>query len=192
MLDVRMKRLEAEELILDQLIKDPNVKPEHLVAVNEAVNTIRDDISQDKRRQFNQAALIYLFLGAFFAGMLATNMLHAIIIGFGWTAVIGVLGLNSDNKYRKSQKNEAIDELEKENAELIKNNVAYQKQIDELSKKVAAHNPEPGSVRTEADIEHNKSVAAILDSLKSDSDAMYVLSVGDKEKRDKRAEARLL
>jgi hypothetical protein len=193
LLEVRSKRLEAEEQVLDLMIKDPNVKPEKLTAINDAVNTIRDDLNQDKRRQFNQAAIIYLILGAFFAAMLATNMLQAIVIGFGWTAVIGVLGLNSDNSYRKSQKDEAIDDLEKEKAELVKNQDVLQKRIDELSKIVAAHNPELGSVRTEADLALNKSVKGIVENIKSHSDSMCLApTITENEKVNKRAMARLM
>jgi len=190
LLDARMKRLESEEQRLDQMIKDPDVKPEQLSAVSNAVNKIRDDISNDKRRQFTLAAFIYLVLGAFFAGMLATNMLQALVIGFGWTAVVGVLGLNSDNQFRKSQKDGAIDDLENKITALKKEWEVYTKQIDELSVKVSSHNPEPGSIRTQEDIEHNKTVAAMLDRVIAVKESMNEVSFADKEIMDKIALAR--
>jgi hypothetical protein len=178
-LEIQITRLETEEKRLDQLINDDETNPELLKAVEIAVNNIRDDITQERRKQFNQAACIYLILGAFFAAMLATNMLQAIVIGFGWTAVIGVLGLKNDQEYRKDKKDEAIGILTEKNDQLIQHQGSLAKQIADLSKAVTNHQPEKGSVRTEADIEHNNNLATIVGSLKDEIDLTNVCLTDD-------------
>ena len=173
-LDVQMARLENEEKRLEQLINDANTNPELLKAVEIAVNNIRDDITHERRKQFNQAAIIYLILGAFFAAMLATNMLQAIVIGFGWTAIVGVLGLKNDHEYRSNKKDEVIEKLEQKNEQLTALQENLSKQIDELSEKITEHKPEKGSIRTDADIEHNINLTKIAGRLRGDINSMNV------------------
>jgi len=62
--------------------------------------------------QFGLAAGLYAILGAFFAAMLARDLLQAILIGAGWTAYLGALGLKKDYAQRKSIKDEATEKLE--------------------------------------------------------------------------------
>jgi hypothetical protein len=111
-IEAGMKRVEEREKILDKLIKDSERNPEEIKAVEIATNNLRDDLREDRRRQFGLAAGLYTVLGAFFAAMLARDLLQAILIGAGWTASFGALGLKKDYAQRKIIKDEATERLE--------------------------------------------------------------------------------
>jgi len=96
---------------LTKLVQAEQKNPEAIKAVEQATNELRDDLNAEKWRQFGLGALIYLLLGAFFASMLAQNLIEALAIGAGWTGVIGTLGLKLDYKKRKEAKDDAIDKL---------------------------------------------------------------------------------
>jgi len=114
MIEADTIRLKNETDRLDELIKAEKCEPECIKAVASAVNDFRDDLNAERRHQFTLAASIYIILGAFFASMLALNMLQAILVGFGWTGVIGSLGLKSDYQYRKSVKDDELGRLHDE------------------------------------------------------------------------------
>lgn len=107
-----LKRVEEREKILDDLLKAPVKNPEEITAVEVATNNLRDDVAGDRRRQFALAAAIYTVLGAFFAAMLARDVLQALVIGAGWTSYLGALGLKKDYAERKSVKDEVTARLE--------------------------------------------------------------------------------
>jgi hypothetical protein len=88
-IEAGMKRVEEREKILDKLIKDPNRKPEEIQAVELATNNLRDDMRNDRWRQFTLAAFLYALLGAFFAALIVRDLLQALAIGAGWTALLG-------------------------------------------------------------------------------------------------------
>lgn len=111
-------RLKNNSDRLDELIKSKPCEPECIKALATAVNDLRDDINAEKWHQFKYAVPMYLILGAVFASMLALNLLQAILIGFGWTGVTGILGLKSDFEYRKSVKDKELETLWTENKEL--------------------------------------------------------------------------
>jgi hypothetical protein len=108
-----LKRVEEREKVLDGLIKDSAVRnPEEIRAVELAANNLRDDVRDARRRQFILAASLYAILGAFFAALLAGDLLQALLVGAGWTAYLGALGLKSEYSERKSLKDEGIEKFE--------------------------------------------------------------------------------
>lgn len=173
-IDLEEARLETEENRLDQLIQDPTANPELIKEVENAVNNRRDDLSRDRWKQFSLASIIYLILGAFFAAMLATNLLQAIVIGFGWTAVIGLLGLKDDHKERTDKKDDAIIKLEQKNEELVRCIESLTNQVKDLSDQIIPHDPPSGSTRTDLDVARNKSLVSMVGNLKNDIGSMNI------------------
>lgn len=111
-IEANLKRLEEREKILDELIKNPPENPEVLKAVESATNNLRDDLRVDRWRQFMLATVLYAFLGAFFASLLAKGFIQAMVVGAGWTGFIGALGLKRDYAERKLLKDETTKKLE--------------------------------------------------------------------------------
>ena len=111
-IEAGMKRVEDREKILDKLIEDPKRKPEEIEAIEAATNNLRDDIRKDRRHQFALAAGLYAVLGAFSAAMLAQDLLQSLVIGAGWTAFLGAMGLKKDYADRKSVKDQTTEKLE--------------------------------------------------------------------------------
>ena len=111
-IEANLKRVEEREKILDSMIQSsPNTAAE-IEAVEIATNNLRDDIRSDRQRQFFVAGSLYAILGAFFGSMLAQDMLQAIVIGAGWTAYMGSIGLKRDYGERKSVKDDVTVQLE--------------------------------------------------------------------------------
>jgi len=177
-LEEEMANLKIEEAKLSKLTGDctnnecPPPNPEIVKALGTVVNDLRVSVTQERRKQFAQAAGIYLILGAVFAAMLAVNMLQAIVIGFGWTGVIGVLGLNQDHDYRSSKKDDVIDKLQKNQNQLIQSIPNIKKQVDDITQKVAAHQPQAGTERTEDDVQHNKDLSNMVGDLKKQTGSL--------------------
>ena len=111
-IEADLKRVEERERILDDLLKAVVKNPAEIAAVEVATNNLREDVAADRRRQFALAAAIYTILGAFFASMLARDVLQALVIGAGWTSYLGALGLRKDYAERKAVKDEVTERLE--------------------------------------------------------------------------------
>jgi hypothetical protein len=111
-IEANLKRLEEREKKVDELINDPNKDSKFLEKVEKATNNLRDDLRVDRRNQFLLASVLYAFLGAFFAALLAKDLVQALVIGAGWTGLIGVLGLKRDYRERKQIKDEISTKLE--------------------------------------------------------------------------------
>jgi hypothetical protein len=109
-IDKDTERLEAMKDRLDTLIKSDKCEYECIKAVETAVNNFRDDIRVERHYQYAIGASVYLVLGGIFATMLAHDLLQAIVIGFGWTSVMGVLGLKQDYESRKSAKDDTLEQ----------------------------------------------------------------------------------
>ncbi len=97
-------------------------------------------ISKERWRQFGLAALLYVILGAFFAALLTESFLQGLVIGAGWTAYLGVVGLKKDGEVRGSIKDREIDELvsnvkeRDESIKILKNTLKEtSKSIDKIS-----------------------------------------------------------
>ena len=111
-IDTDTERLERYNKRLDDLTNAANLDCEAVNTLEKLTNNLRDDLRVERRSQFGIAAVLYALLGAFFAAMLARDMLQALVIGAGWTSLIGNLGLKSDFKQRSSEKDKALDSLE--------------------------------------------------------------------------------
>jgi hypothetical protein len=94
------------------LIDAPSIEADDVVAVEKAIDSLRDDLRAERRRQFGIAAVLYAILGAFFSALLAQDLLQALVIGAGWTGYIGSLGLKSDYAERASTKDTALERVE--------------------------------------------------------------------------------
>lgn len=149
-LEILSKKL--EQLIISSAESPLSGNSDVIKAVQETVNNLRDDLGKERWRQFFIASLLYSFLGAMFATMLADDFLEAIVIGAGWTALIGSLGLKKDYAERKAIK----DESAKESQEVIK------ELVQELS---AAGRPNRGAEQPVAITSRNSSInlSSILD-----------------------------
>jgi DNA repair exonuclease SbcCD ATPase subunit len=79
--------------------------------LTQIVNSFDDRLDKERRRQFSLAATLYVALGAFFATLLAHDILQAFVIGAGWTGYLGALGLKQDREKRLAKKDESIDAL---------------------------------------------------------------------------------
>ncbi|MGD2092528.1 MAG: hypothetical protein PVH61_40555 [Candidatus Aminicenantes bacterium] len=118
-----LQRLEEREKKVDELINDPQKDPEFLEKVEKATNNLRDDLRVDRRNQFMLASVLYAFLGAFFAALLAKDIIQAMVIGAGWTGLIGALGLKRDYRERKQMKDAITTKMEKALFRPTKNNI---------------------------------------------------------------------
>jgi hypothetical protein len=110
-LKTRMAMVAEWEKILDGLLQKTPRDTEEIKAVGMETNSLRDDVRKSQRGQYKQALVQYVFLGGAFAAMLSTNLLQALVIGAGWTAYLGSIGLKKDFADRKAKKDETIKEL---------------------------------------------------------------------------------
>ena len=97
-------RVEEWENRLDYLIKNSEKNPKFIKAVEEATNNLRDDLRVDRRQQFLLASVLYAILGAFFATLLAKDLIQAILIGAGWTGFIVALGFKKEHRSMNDKK----------------------------------------------------------------------------------------
>lgn len=109
-IDLDTQRLERWSERLETLVQETPPSPEAIRAVEQSVNNLRDDLGAERWRQFAIASFLYLFLGATFAAIFASDLLQALLIGAGWTGIAGSLGLKRDYAERKAVKDEAIRE----------------------------------------------------------------------------------
>jgi signal transduction histidine kinase len=93
-------------------------------AINASVSELRTAVTRERWRQFVVASVLYILLGAFAATVLAQDLLQAIAIGAGWTAIIGSLGLKRDYSKRIETKDEALDSLKKHIDQLLQRSKA--------------------------------------------------------------------
>lgn len=108
-------RIDADSLLLERLsqkledlIASGSPSPELIAAVERTVDNLRDDLRAERWRQFFIAGAVYALLGAFFASVLAKDLLQAVVIGAGWTGITGILGIKSDFAERSSVKDQAL------------------------------------------------------------------------------------
>jgi hypothetical protein len=94
---------------LEELMMASSPDAAAIEAIQKATDTFRDDLARERWRQFACAAALYALLGAFFASMLAQDIVQAIVTGAGWTAVVGSLGLKTDFKERKLEKDAVLE-----------------------------------------------------------------------------------
>jgi hypothetical protein len=111
-------RIDADQLRMENLyerlevmIDDAPAQAPMVNALEATVNNLRDDLRKERWRQFFFAALIYAAGGSFFATALAIDMFQAVVVGAGWTGVLGAVGVRSDSLFRHTVKDAAIDKL---------------------------------------------------------------------------------
>ena len=111
-IETGLRRVDEREKLLDKLLHEQPRNAEEIKAVEIATNNLRDDIRINRRNQFFIASGLYAILGAFFAMLLAQDLLQAVLIGAGWTAYLGAMGLKNDYAHRKSLKDKTTEKLE--------------------------------------------------------------------------------
>jgi len=107
-IDLDEARLDRLAQRLEDIANTTPVDPAAVEALNRTVNELRDDTRRERWRQYLVATLLYSVLGAFFASLLAKDLLQALAIGAGWTSIVGSLGLRSDFAKRKEVKDDAL------------------------------------------------------------------------------------
>lgn len=112
-------------------------------AVEKVVNNLRDDLREERWRQFLIAAIFYAVLGAFFASLLAQDMLQGLLIGAGWTGYLGILGLKRDYAERASEKDNALERSEDTLQELRQLMESQQQAIERIQEKPAETGEQP-------------------------------------------------
>ena len=102
------KRLEELRGLLDGWYKSPLASSDP--KTDPRIEQLRQDLESQERtltkerwRQFAIAAPLYALLGAFFASALAQDLLQAVVVGAGWTTVLGTLGLKKDYEEAEQQ-----------------------------------------------------------------------------------------
>ena len=150
-IDADQKRLERLTQELQDLITADGLPAKDIGKVNEAVTNFRRDLTRERWRQFLLASVLYVALGAFFAAVVAQDLLQAVAIGAGWTGIAGTLGLKQDYSQRKDTKDDAID--------------ALTARFDELARK--AEQPPAGEIQVDQippppDLMHQVEVAKAL------------------------------
>lgn len=108
-IDADSERLDRMSQRLDQLIHATPPDSSAISAIETSVNSLRDDLQAERRQQYVIASVLYAILGAAFAALLAKDILQALLIGAGWTAVLGSFGLKRDYAERKAIKDEALE-----------------------------------------------------------------------------------
>lgn len=124
-IEADMKRLSlwTDELGKRITSKNPSGAPE-MEAINASVSELRTAVRSERWRQFAVASVLYIILGGFAATVLAQDLLQAIAIGAGWTAIVGSLGLKRDYSKRSDTKDEALDSLKQHIDQLLQRSKA--------------------------------------------------------------------
>jgi hypothetical protein len=84
---------------------DPKTDP-RIQELRQALESEERTLTRERWRQFAIATPLYALLGAFFASALAQDLLQAVVIGAGWTTVIGTLGLKKEYAGAEQQSRE--------------------------------------------------------------------------------------
>jgi hypothetical protein len=134
-LEVEFKMLEQKEKELAELRKkaldDPNsVNADLIREFSMDADRLRDDLERKSQSMFVGWAALYVFLGIFFAMMLAQDLLQAIILGAGWTSVLGAFGLYRESKEAKNDAAQQADVVEKSIRELEKKLIQMKEMSD--------------------------------------------------------------
>jgi hypothetical protein len=80
-------------------------------SLDTAISQKESSLTQERRRLVAIGMPIYLVLGGAFAVLFAANILQALLIGFGWTAIADRLGLNKELAVRSAKRDETIAKL---------------------------------------------------------------------------------
>jgi cell division protein FtsB len=143
--DLKKRRNDILALLEAHVKGDDKISTERVEAAkglfldfDTTIGRIEAEMTKERWRLFRIGFPIYVLLGGFFAAAFATNLLQALLIGFGWTAVADRFGLKKEQDVRKQKKDEQIDKLERQGIELNRQLADSKKQIGELEKERVA------------------------------------------------------
>jgi hypothetical protein len=119
-LDADEEELKSVQKSLHDLTIAPTGKAAEIKALTVEENALRASLWKAKSFQFSIAALLYGFLGAVFAAVLAQNWIQAVGIGAAWTSLVGTFGIKNENEKRANVKDDAIKEAIARNTEVQK------------------------------------------------------------------------
>ena len=103
----------------------------------DSIRALSRELATVRRQQTYVGVPVYLLLGAFFASAVATNLLQALLVGFGWTAVLGRLGLRQDKTAAVDQAKSIDRQRQEQLAALEKRLAAYGVTVGELTRQLA-------------------------------------------------------
>lgn len=135
-IDADNERLERLSVRQEEIINSIPLDTVAMAEIEKTVNNLRDDLRAERWRQFKIAAVLYAVLGAFFATLLARDILQAIVIGAGWTGFLGTLGLKRDYAERKTLKDAAMEKA-LSHAKRLERSMKETNETDKLEGKVA-------------------------------------------------------
>jgi hypothetical protein len=112
-LDLDEQRLTDLQARINELAKASPVDSEAIEALTAATTELRRSVTTERYRQYSLGLLFYIVLGAFFASALARDLVQAVVIGAGWTGLVGTFGLKQDFAARKFVKDAALEDAQK-------------------------------------------------------------------------------
>jgi hypothetical protein len=102
---------ELEARVLELANTNP-VDTNAVTAIGAVANQLRDDFSRSQNRQFVLGALLYLVGGAAAAAIFAVDIVQALVIGAGWTGVVGAYFVRQDANVTGEVKNTVIADMQ--------------------------------------------------------------------------------
>ena len=109
--EIRLEKLKEKQDSLWAKEGTDDFNVESAKAMDLTVKSLQTYLSKERWRQFGLAAFLYAILGAFFAALLSGGVLEALLIGAGWTAYLGAIGLKKSNEERGAYKDRLIEDL---------------------------------------------------------------------------------
>jgi len=109
--EIRLEKLKEKQDSLWAKEGTDDFNVESAKAMDFTVKSLQTYLSKERWRQFGLAAFLYAILGAFFAALLSGGVLEALLIGAGWTAYLGAIGLKKSNEERGAYKDRLIEDL---------------------------------------------------------------------------------
>lgn len=110
-------RLEAMQTMVGQLearlLELAQTSPADTAAIDsigKVTHDLRADFARDRTRQFVLGGLLYLLGSAAAAAIFATDLVQALVIGAGWTGIVGAYVVKQDANARGEVKDSIITE----------------------------------------------------------------------------------
>jgi len=110
-------RLEAMQTMVGQLearlLELAQASPADTAAIDsigKVTHDLRDDFARDRNRQFALGGLLYLVGSAMAAAIFAADLVQALVVGAGWTGIVGAYVVKQDANARGEAKDTVITE----------------------------------------------------------------------------------
>jgi hypothetical protein len=110
-------RLEAMQTMVGQLearlLELAQASPADTAAIDsigKVTHDLRDDFARDRNRQFALGGLLYLVGSAMAVAIFATDLVQALVVGAGWTGIVGAYVVKQDANARGEAKDTVITE----------------------------------------------------------------------------------